>query len=132
MFKFRIIPLLVASAFMVISAGLAACQKQSAQSRVQSYAQDGLLGITDVNPNMPMSPTYHTYKEDTRLMKETLAQVPYVLDSNILINGPIATVNIDVPHNLSEQEFAKVEKDAFDKLTNAMPRYTIKVFVYRK
>ncbi|WP_282938232.1 hypothetical protein [Paenibacillus sp. RC67] len=109
-----------------------ACQKQDGTTRVKSYSQDGALGITEVNPNMPMSPTYHTYKEDTRLMKETIKQVPQVTGSNITMNGPIATVRLSVPANLSAEEAARVERDAYDKLSKAMPRYTVKVSVSRK
>ncbi|MDF2962329.1 MAG: hypothetical protein K0S39_4064, partial [Paenibacillus sp.] len=62
-------------------ASFTACQKQDAQ--VKSYSQDGLLGLTDVNPNMPTSPTYHTYQADTELMKATVNQVPHVTGSFI-------------------------------------------------
>ncbi|WP_028552273.1 hypothetical protein [Paenibacillus sp. UNC451MF] len=109
-----------------------ACQKQDGTTRVKSYSRDGALGITEVNPNMPMSPTYHTYMDDTRLMKETIKQVPQVTGSTITMNGPIATVRLTVPASLSAEEAARVEKDAHDKLTKAMPRYTVKVSVSRK
>lgn len=118
---------LLAAAFMGT-----ACQKQDGVTRVKSYSRDGALGITEVNPNMPMSPTYHTYMDDTRLMKETIRQVPHVTDSTITVNGPIATVRLNVPASLSAEEAAQVERDAHDKLTKAMPRYTVKVSVSRK
>ncbi|MFD0679907.1 MULTISPECIES: hypothetical protein [unclassified Paenibacillus] len=112
------------------TASLTACQKQNTQ--VKSYSQDGLLGITDVNPNMPTSPTHHTYLADTRLMKATINQVPHVTGSTISVNGDTANVKIDVPANLTDQEVAVVEKEARDKLSQAMPRYTVKVSVSRK
>lgn len=132
MFKSHLFTWVLTGAFLMMPVALASCQKQSAGPKVQSYAQDGLLGISDVNPNMPMSPTYHTYGEDTNLMQATIDQVPHVIDSNIRINGPVATVNIHVPAELTAEETAAVARDAQDKLTKAMPRYTMKVTVSRK
>ncbi|NOU91989.1 hypothetical protein GC093_01900 [Paenibacillus sp. LMG 31456] len=116
-------------AFMIMVSSTA-CQKQNTQ--VKSYSQDGLLGITDVNPNMPTSPTHHTYLADTRLIKETINQVPHVTGSTISVNGDVANVKVDVPTSLSDQEVAAVEKEAREKLAHAMPRYTVKVSVSRK
>jgi Fe-S oxidoreductase len=130
--SFRLFPMLLAGALLVFPAVLTACQKQDAPSKVKTYANDGLLGLSDVNPNMPMSPTYHTYQKDTDLMEETIKQVPHVIDSNIMVNGPMITVNLYVPGNLSDEQFTAVEKDAYDKLTKAMPRYAVRIFVYRK
>jgi hypothetical protein len=132
MLNFRLFPILLVGALMVFPVALTACQKQGTGTGVKSYAKDGMLGISDVNPNMPMSPTYHTYQKDTDLMEETIKLVPDVIDSNITINGPVATVSLYVPGNLSDQQLTTVEKDAYDKLSKAMPRYSIKVFVYRK
>jgi len=52
-------------------------------SKAQSYPPDGYLGMTSVNPNQPLNPTYHNYREDTRLMKAVLAQFPGIIDSRI-------------------------------------------------
>ncbi|GAA4833269.1 hypothetical protein GCM10023310_08290 [Paenibacillus vulneris] len=109
-----------------------ACQKQDGVTRVKSYSRDGALGITEVNPNMPMSPTYHTYMDDTRLMKDTIRQIPEVRSSTITMNGPIATVRLDVPATLSAEEAERVEWEAYDRLSKMMPRYTVKVSVSRK
>ncbi|MDF2964144.1 MAG: hypothetical protein K0S39_5879, partial [Paenibacillus sp.] len=43
-----------------------------------------------------------------------------------------ANVRIDVPKHLSAQETAAVEKEAYDKLSKAMPRYTVRVSVSPK
>ncbi|MCS7464547.1 hypothetical protein N0M98_31100 [Paenibacillus doosanensis] len=123
------LPLLLGAALAVTGA---ACQKQDGVTKAKSYSRDGLLGMTEVNPNMPMSPTYHTYMDDARVMKATVAQVAHVTDSTIIINGPNATVNLKVPAGLSDEETARIEQDARDKLSKAMPRYTVKVSVSRK
>jgi hypothetical protein len=129
MFTYRKMMLMLIS----LSLMLVACQKQGAGgSRVKSYAQDGLLGISDVNPNMPMSPTYRTYQRDNDVMEQTIKQVPNVTGSSITTNGSNATVRIDVPKGLTDQEVALVERDALEKLSKAMPRYKVKVTVSRK
>jgi predicted small secreted protein len=132
MFKRYQIRILLMISLLAASHMLAACQKQDSGSGVKSYAQDGLLGISDVNPNMPMSPTYHTYQRDTDLMKATISQVPHVTDSSITLNGRNAIIRLKVPRDLPDRETALVEQDAYDKLTRAMPRYTVKVSVSRK
>jgi hypothetical protein len=109
---------------------LAACQRQTPQ--VKSYSTDGLMGLSDVNPNLPTSPTHHTYTKDTDLMRATVYQVPYVIGSSITINGDIATVRLDVPVDLPDREAAEVEREAYERLTQMMPRYTVKIAVSHK
>jgi hypothetical protein len=65
-------------------------------------------------------------------MKETVNQVPHVTSSNISLNGDIATIRVNVPANLSDEEVMAVEKEAYQKLSFAMPRYTVKVTASRK
>jgi hypothetical protein len=114
---------------LIVMSG-AACQKQDTQ--VKPYAKDGLLGITDVNPNMPTSPTYHTYQADTELMKAAIREVPHVTGSAISIYGDVASVRLEIPTSLSDQDRVAVQQDAYDKLSKAMPRYTVKVSVSHK
>jgi len=114
----------------LVPAALTACQKQG--TKMKSYAQDGLLGITDVNPNMPTSPTHHTYLADTELMKTTIKQIPQVTGSTISIYGDVANVRLNVPNNLSDRETETVKREAYDKLSKAMPRYTVKVTISHK
>lgn len=107
-----------------------ACQKQ--QNQVKSYSKDGMLGVSDVNPNMPLSPTYHHYSDDTNVMKEAIKQVPQVTSSTITTNGPVASVTITVPAALTDQQAEAVRQDAYDKISKAVPRYKVKVAVKRK
>lgn len=107
-----------------------ACQRQDG-IKAKSYSRDGLLGLSDTNPNMPMSPTYHTYKADTQLMKDTIQQIPHITGSTINTNGPIATVRLTVESGLTEEQAAAVEREAYNKLSHAMPRYTVRVSVSR-
>ncbi|MFE5322580.1 hypothetical protein ACFQ88_28260 [Paenibacillus sp. NPDC056579] len=124
--KIALLLLLTASAACMGTA----CQKQDG-IKAKSYSRDGLLGLSDVNPNMPMSPTYHNYRADTQLMKDTLQPIPNITGSTINMNGPIATVRIKVRPDLTDEQVAAVQKEASEKLTHAMPRYTVKVSVSR-
>src|SRR4051794_5869091 len=69
-------------------------KSDNANYNVQNYKQDGLLGITSVNPNNPLNPTYHHYDDDSNLMKAVLAQLPGIEKTNIALNGPSAKVRI--------------------------------------
>lgn len=91
-----------------------------------------MLGMSDVNPNMPLSPTYHRYGDDSNVIKEAVRQVPYVTSSIISLNGPVANVTLTVPAKLSSQDAESVRLDAYDKISKAVPRYTVKVTVNRK
>ncbi|OXM83169.1 hypothetical protein [Paenibacillus rigui] len=107
-----------------------ACQRQ--QDKVKSYSKDGMLGVSEVNPNMPLSPTYHHYEDDTNVIKEAIRQVPQVSSSNISLNGPVAAVTLTVPSGLTDQQAEAIRQDAYDKISKAVPRYKVKVAVKRK
>jgi len=108
-----------------------ACATKQDGVKAKSYSRDGMMGLSDVNPNMPMSPTYHNYRADTELMRSTIRQIPYVTGSTININGPVATVRLTVQPGLTPEQAAAVEREAYDRLTHMMPRYTVKVTVSR-
>ncbi|OCT16112.1 hypothetical protein A8709_01295 [Paenibacillus pectinilyticus] len=102
-----------------------------ANYKVQNYKQDGLLGITDVNPNNPMNPTYHHYEDDTNLMKAVLAQLPGIQKTNIAINGPSAKVRITPTASLTAAQVEELRSQAQLALQTNMPRYNIQVTMVR-
>jgi hypothetical protein len=107
-----------------------ACQKQDTHHEVQSHAGDGLLGITDVNPNNPMGGTYRTYQDDTRVMEQAVrAQLPNVGKINIGLNGVNANVRLDVPASTSPAEVNRIRARAQEALAAAAPRYNFRVSV---
>jgi hypothetical protein len=112
-----------------------ACQKQdkaSGPNGVNAYSKDGYLGITDANPNMPTSPTYHTYSDDVQMMKSAIRQIPQVRSSSVTLNGPVAIVKLNVPQHISETEREKIRQEALSRLTMMMPRYSFQVSVSRR
>lgn len=97
------------------------------QNKVQNYKQDGMLGITSVNPNDPLNPTYHHYEDDTNLMKAVLAQLPGIEKTNIAINGPSANVRIKPQAALTAAQVEELRSQAQMALETNMPRYKIQV-----
>ncbi|MDR6554470.1 hypothetical protein [Paenibacillus qinlingensis] len=95
--------------------------------KVQNYKQDGMLGITDVNPNNPMNPTYHHYEDDSNLMKAVLAQLPGIEKTNIGINGTSVNVKIKPQASLTAAQVEELRSQAQMALETNMPRY--KIFV---
>ncbi|CAN7208273.1 hypothetical protein [Paenibacillus sp. LjRoot56] len=95
--------------------------------KVQNYKQDGMLGITSVNPNDPLNPTYHHYEDDANLMKAVLAQLPGIEKTNIAINGPSANVKIKPQAALTAAQVEELRSQAQMALETNMPRYKIQV-----
>lgn len=61
------------------------------RQEVRTHSKDGLLGITEVNPNMPLSKTYRTYSDDVRVMEAAIKErFPMVTNTTITLNGPVA------------------------------------------
>lgn len=95
--------------------------------KAQTYKQDGYMGITSVNPNDPLNPTYHHYEDDSNLMKAVLAQLQGVEKSNISINGPTARVKIKPRPFLTAAQVEELRSQAQMALDTNMPRYKIVV-----
>ncbi|CAG7652894.1 hypothetical protein ACFQI7_31180 [Paenibacillus allorhizosphaerae] len=107
-----------------------ACQKQDTHHEVQSHSRDGLLGITEVNPNNPLGATYRTYTDDLRVMDQAVkAQLPVVKRTNISLNGSNAHVRLDVPAGTDQATIERIRAQAQETLAAAVPRYKYKVSV---
>ncbi|NEW07602.1 hypothetical protein GK047_16465 [Paenibacillus sp. SYP-B3998] len=99
--------------------------------KAQTYQKDGYLGITSVNPNDPLNPTYHHYEDDTGLMKAVLAQLPGIDKAIISINGPIARVKIKPKPELTDAQVNELRSQVETALDTNMPRYNVKVKMER-
>ena len=97
--------------------------------RTQAYDNDGLLGATRANPNLPTSPTYHNYSNDMKLFRDTIAQIPGVEDSTVLLNGPTAYVTLMVPRDMDIEASMRVRNSAQASLQRMLPRYEVRVSV---
>lgn len=99
------------------------------KSKAQTYPQDGYMGITSVNPNQPLNPTYHHYRDDTNLMKAVLAQIPGIADSQIQYSGPDVEVRLKLNHQVNTEQAEEIRSAAQMALQTNMPRYKVKVYI---
>ncbi|NOU77149.1 hypothetical protein GC098_38295 [Paenibacillus sp. LMG 31458] len=100
-------------------------QTNDANYKAQHYKQDGYLGITSVNPNDPLNPTYHHYEDDSNLMKAVLSQLQGIEKTNISINGPTAKVKIKPRPSLTAAQVEELRSQAQMALNTNMPRYNV-------
>ncbi|MFC5450428.1 hypothetical protein [Paenibacillus aestuarii] len=126
----------VAAAALLITAGLIGCSgnlnnrsNNDQTYKTKGYQNDGYLGLTSVNPNDPLNPTYHHYEDDSNLMKAVLAQLPGIDTANITINGPVARVRIKPKAGLTAAQVDELRSQAQMALDTNMPRYNIQVKV---
>lgn len=97
------------------------------------HRQDGLLGITEVNPNMPLSNTYRTYSADIRVLEAAVKErFPMVTNTSITLNGPVAHVRLNVPPGTGAEEIARIKREAPSALAAALPRYNMDIDVSAK
>ncbi|MDQ1910980.1 hypothetical protein RAC89_11010 [Paenibacillus sp. GD4] len=110
-----------------LSAGLVGCGARSDNgSRMQSYPQDGYLGITDVNPNHPLSPTYHHYQDDLAMIDRTARQVSGVTGVSIQADGLDARVRISVL-TTDRAEAERIRAEVYQRIIENVPRYNLEV-----
>jgi len=100
-----------------------ACITEGTDPKDRAYDQDGLLGMTNTNPNLPTSPTHYNYKNDLNLMEAALDEIPGVISHRIIINGGNVYVNLHVQEGLSYDEVAIIEGEAYNSLSLQVPRY---------
>lgn len=115
------------SCLMVIAAAAACGTNTSQNQHSKQYGEDGYLGLTNSNPNLQTSPSYHTYRKDIKMMSRTLSKVPGVQDARYTVNGNRVHIRIKVDERLSPEEAYKIEQDAYRSLLPIIPRYQIKI-----
>ncbi|MBO9609311.1 MAG: hypothetical protein J7639_25380 [Paenibacillaceae bacterium] len=132
MFAKRIAAIVAAAALLV---SLAACGHSSSSApnaspgKTKAYANDGMLGTSQSNPNLPTNETYHTYTADTQLIKDTLARISGIRKSTIVLNGPNVFVTLDLEDATPIEEAMRIKADAQQQVSRMMPRYNVKVRV---
>jgi|GEM_PF-886367 len=120
--------LTVAAGCGAVSSGSGAASGAGSSVKAQqAYPQDGYMGLTSVNPNNPLDPTYHHYRDDMDLMKAVLAQLGGIAESRIVLNGPVANVRITPKPELTPAQVEDLRTQAKLALNTNMPRYTIRV-----
>lgn len=95
--------------------------------KATNYPVDGYMGTTSVNPNDPLNPGYHHYRDDVRLMRSVIAPISGIQDSIINVNGPNVTVDLKLVKGTSVQESNRIRNEAQHVLSQNMPRYNVTV-----
>lgn len=124
----EVMALRIRTRFAVLAAAavvLAACGQVGGykESPENAYDDDGRLGATETNPNLPTSPTYHNYREDHQVIRQTLDKFPEVRDARVVLNGPTAVIYYRVPDTFSRKQVEQLEERVVDALTYTVPRY---------
>lgn len=122
---------------ILLTASLAGCAMNAgdknppnntdAKYKAQQYKRDGYMGLTSVNPNDPLNPTYHHYEDDSNLMKAVLSQFPEIEKSNIAMNGAHVRVKIKPKPSLTPDQVEQLRSSVQMALDTNMPRYDINV-----
>ncbi|RUS44212.1 hypothetical protein [Cohnella sp. AR92] len=100
---------------------------ESSGYTAQSYGNDGYLGRTNSYPSIPGRHMALSYKNDARLIQQSIKDVPGVAGSRVTFNGADAYVKIKLDRSLADREVATVERQAASVLRFNFPRYTIHV-----
>jgi hypothetical protein len=127
---FRAKPLLLLTLGAVLAAGGCSTSRyhnSDGTLKAQNYPPDGYLGMTSVNPNDPLNPTHHHYRDDFRMMRRVIMELPGVQDSSININGPYARIDLGLKKGVSAEEAGRIRDQAYRSLSQNMPRYVIEV-----
>lgn len=122
---------MVFALIIVVSVSLAACGGGSngtvTENRVKPYDRDGMLGTTNSNPNLPTSPTYHTYGKDRKLVEDTLATFPEISNPRVSFNGATITIRYREPEGYTEEQSKKLREDLAAALRYMLPRYDFRL-----
>jgi hypothetical protein len=117
-------------AVLVLLTGMIGCGTGAdTKPKIQSYPQDGYMGMTSVNPNNPLHPTYHHYQDDSNLMRAVLAQIPGITDSHIRIQDPHVDVRLKLSNQLTKEQAEEIRSTAQMALDTNMPRYHVDVAI---
>jgi hypothetical protein len=118
------ISLAVAGMALMIAA-CATSPTEGTDERTKAYDEDGMLGFSNTNPNLPTSPTYHTYAYDQDLVEKTLKDFPDVVNPRIVFDGPVLRLDYDLAGNYTAVEAEQLETRLRDRLMYMLPRYEI-------
>jgi hypothetical protein len=103
------------------------CSQQSKSSHPSHYPADGYQGMTSVNPNIPLNPSYHDIQKDIDMIQQIIKQYPEVQSSHLALHGPKAHVHLKVNQQLSSEQVSRLVSNIQINLSTNMPRYQVEV-----
>lgn len=113
------------SLLMIIILLVSGCASNWNKTKMQSYSNDGFMGLSNSNPNLVTSPGYHTYSKDYRLMQDTLRRIPGIKKYWMNIEGGQVNVKLTLKDGLTSEQINNIYNQANRELSLMMPRYRI-------
>ncbi|PZD96471.1 hypothetical protein DNH61_08175 [Paenibacillus sambharensis] len=94
---------------------------------VRSYGHDGYMGISSSNPNMPITGTAWSYRDDTKFVGELLSTLKGINHSRVSFEGAVMRVTLQLDNAMSREEAARITAQAEELLNYNFPRYDVEV-----
>jgi len=102
-------------------------------NRPGSYGNDGYMGLSRSNPNLPLTGTAMSYRRDNAFVAELLRGLGGIRHIRITrTGGTNMRVHLDLDKSLSREEAAKLAARAEAILKENFPRYRVTVVADRK
>lgn len=111
---------------VMLTAMLAACGARESE-RLQSYGDDGYMGLSNTNPNLPLTGSAWSYENDGELAEQLLRPMRGIRRSRVRFDGDLMSVTLFVDGALSREETARLTAKARNVLAVNFPRYDVKV-----
>lgn len=108
---------------------LVGCAKKDTNLKTQNYANDGLLGTTNANPNFPTSSSFHTYASDKSLVLKALEPIKGIRNARIVFRGADLMVSLVLDPATDIESAMLIKYAALGSVSQMMPRYRVKVNV---
>lgn len=92
-----------------------------------AYNQDGYLGYTNSNPNLPNRLQATSYGTDSAFVNQMVRSISGVDDVRLMVNGKKMNVHLLVNKKLSDRQIRKLRMEAQSKVQFNMPKYEVHV-----
>lgn len=93
--------------------------------KTQTYDNDGYLGLTNTNPNLPTHPSYHTYGVDVQTIRRAAMKIKGVTGVNVALFGGAANVRLRLAEGIEGKKAERIKEEALKQITYEMPRYPV-------
>lgn len=122
-------PALIAALLAALALTACGVQKDESNNRIQSDGAGELLAAARSGLAASAPDSRHTYAADARLLKESIAAIPGVTDSSVLLNGLTAYVTLHLGKDTDIEESMRIREEAREKLSRLLPQYEVRVSV---
>jgi len=115
---------------MVVSLAATGCgnAERNAEGGVRSYGNDGYMGTSKSNPNLPITGTAWSYRRDNAFAAELLRGLDGIRHIRITrTGGSNMRVHLDLDRSLSREKVAALAAKAEAILKENFPRYRVTV-----